>query len=239
MAAFTHFRPFGSALVTARAPRCARGGGWGRGGSGSESWGSRGGQRPAARSAGGHARTKGAPRGDRRGARGQTGAARQVGHVAARGASGEGGQVGGKVNGAHASGPLDGVCFRARVMARGDTAVLKHLVAVRPNPAKLRRLWRRACASARQVELPGESERVWPGAAKVNGENERESVRSLTAGHFQTGAAGGRGFQRELSGLCSRIVPSRHIHAIGAAEHACVHLCSSEDTPCVVWASPM
>ncbi|SDY29630.1 hypothetical protein SAMN05444383_13313, partial [Myxococcus xanthus] len=82
---------------------------------------------------------------------GLTGGARQVGHAAASGASAGRGRRAGEVNGALASGPLDGVCFRARFMARSDTAALEHLVAVRPNLAKLRRLWRQACASARQT----------------------------------------------------------------------------------------
>ncbi len=85
---------------------------------------------------------------------GLTGGARQVGHVAASGASAGNGQTGREVNGALASGPLDGVCFRARIMARSDTAALEHLVAVRPNLAKLRGLWRQACASARQAGAP-------------------------------------------------------------------------------------
>ncbi|GEL75715.1 hypothetical protein MVI01_74990 [Myxococcus virescens] len=59
-----------------------------------------------------------------------------------------------EVNGALASGPLDGVCFRARIVARSDTAALEHLEAVRPNLAKLRSLWGQACASARQAGAP-------------------------------------------------------------------------------------
>lgn len=96
-----------------------------------------------------------------------------------------------EVNSPQESGPLDGVCFRAGVLARTRTAVLEHLVAVRPNVAKLRRLWRQVCASARQMELPGESERARPGDVKVNGETERESVRvHLSAGALSRGRRG-------------------------------------------------
>ena len=75
--------------------------------------------------------------------------------MAASGAQRGRGRRDGEVNGAMESGPLDGVCFRARIVARTRTAALEHLVAGRPNAAKLRDLWRQACASARQVELHG------------------------------------------------------------------------------------
>ncbi|WP_216611796.1 hypothetical protein, partial [Myxococcus xanthus] len=80
-----------------------------------------------------------------------------------------GGRWAGEVNGALESGPLDGVYFRARVQARTRTAVLEHLVAWRPNPAKLRDLRRQACASARQVSSTAEPGLVGLGPVKVNG----------------------------------------------------------------------
>lgn len=127
------------------------------------SWGSRGRQRPSAQSARGHARAKGASRGGAAHARGWRGHAP---------GGPRGGQRGprwlGKVNGAQVSGPLDGVCFRGRNQARSDTAALEDLVAVRPNLAKLRELERQACASGRQVALPGESDQARPGSAKLN-----------------------------------------------------------------------